>query len=98
MSNFRLSQPVLRSLAIASLLGVAGSVIEFTGRHLAPWWWAWLSGWTLTVMIAAVPVAKARLLANSRAVIAALRAQEGTAAATFHPLEWNDGREDEGVV
>lgn len=97
---------------IFALLGVVGSACEFRialvgaaappgapTNHVSPWWWAWLGSSQLAVLIAAVPVAKARLLANSRALEAGARAVGMAASAQqmFVPNEWASGVE-EGVL
>lgn len=52
-----------------ALTAITGFLVEtFTTMGPTVWAWSFLGGAFLTVMIAAVPIAKARLIANSRSI------------------------------
>jgi hypothetical protein len=58
--------------------------------------WSFLSGIIVTLLICTIPIAKARILADSKAVVAA---QEATGrSAAFVPNAWMSGDPDAGVI
>lgn len=81
---------------VFTLLAIVGTCAELWGaQRPSPWWWAWLGGAYLAVLIAAVPIAKARILASSRTLESSAGALGS--AAHFTPHAWADGHED-GVL
>jgi hypothetical protein len=86
----------LLTLLIAGC-GVFGFLSEvLTGHHASVAAWSFLGACFAAVLVAAVPIAKARLLAQSTMVSAVAEGIAHSAPEPFKPHEWANGDPHEG--
>lgn len=77
--------------------GVSGFIIEACGLHLSVAAWTWLGASFSAVLIAAVPISKARILAKAN-LPGDIAKGMGQIEDHFVPNEWTNGDPQEGIM
>lgn len=89
-------------VGIMGLVGSIGFLIEVTGgSHASVAGWAFLGSAFASVLIAAVPIAKARILAQSRVpgeIAAGIAESAAGSISSFVPQQWAVGDPNAGVL